>query len=137
MAELIERLSHVNCFQWHLEDESRATHDLRRAGQLKREIDRSNQRRVDGINTINRHCFERFRGIAGPSAVTLTESPGSVYDRITILALKIDHCRDAERVPILQEEATDLSEGLDRIIQELESGASRMKLYETLKIYET
>ncbi len=135
IARLVEHLALINCFQWHLEDESRATTDLAAAGRLKQEIDRSNQRRVDQINVLNRYCFERLP-TSQPTAPVLTESPGSIYDRLTILALKADHAELEDQVQILQEEASDLAEGLDQMFKNLETGSLRMKLYTTLKIYE-
>src|SRR5436189_929322 len=53
-AGLVATLSLVNCFQWHLEDECRASYaDSARLAALKREIDESNRRRVACIDAID------------------------------------------------------------------------------------
>ena len=67
---------------------------------MKRRIDRTNQRRNDLAEELDRCLLEWLaeRGLPNPAAPLHSESPGLMIDRLSILALKIYHTREeAER----------------------------------------
>ncbi len=79
-----------------------------------------------------------------------TETPGSVIDRLSILALRLYHmeeqaCRsDATdshiakakaRLEILHQQHLDLRESLGELLDDLFSGRKRLKVYRQFKMY--
>lgn len=128
------RLCLVNCFQWHLEDECRASYDdLARLGALKRAIDESNARRVRCIDELDARIVRELAPADGAGAVALI-TPANVIDRISILELKRYHAR-GEKAAVVAEELADARNGLDVLLADLASGRQRVKLYGTTKIY--
>ena len=97
-AALAERLQLINTFQWHEEDKSRdrSDNDTRLAA-VKRSIDASNRRRVKAVEAFDRFLHARLTraGLLAEAAPLHSESPGSIVDRITVLALKVFHVREA------------------------------------------
>jgi hypothetical protein len=139
---------------WHEEDKARAPEatDARIAA-VKRAIDRLNQQRNDAIEQIN-DCLEaelRARGVRPAADAPLnTETPGSVVDRLSILALRIFHLEEqlqrtdvdevhhrsvAGKLAICREQQADLSLGLKQLLDDLELGRKRHKNYRQLKMY--
>ena len=155
-GELLDTVAtqHLANFElWHSEDQARAPgatdHDL---AQVKRTIDRINQRR----NDLAERCDELLLAILAtahlptPSAELHSESPGLIIDRMSILALKLYHTteeivrpdapaghaeRNQERHRILLEQRTDLVDCLDALWQQVQQGRRRFKLYRQLKMY--
>ena len=88
---------------WHEEDIARSPDaDDSRIAQVKRNIDRLNQQRNDWIEKIDDHFSETLaaRGVTPrPGAGLNTETPGSVIDRLSILALRIYHMEEQIRRP--------------------------------------
>jgi hypothetical protein len=95
---LIERLQLINTFQWHEEDKSRdpVASDLTLAA-IKRSIDASNRRRVETVQAFDELLHARLleSGLMREKAPLHSESPGSIVDRLTVLALKVYHVREA------------------------------------------
>ena len=138
---------------WHTEDEARTpgATDAEIAG-VKRRIDRTNQRRNDLTEELDRILLEWLgeRALPCPSSPLSSESPGLIVDRLSILALKIYHTREEsertgapgghaarnrERLAILEEQRNDLAGCLDALWLETLAGARRFKLYRQLKMY--
>lgn len=143
----------ANCELWHIEDEARAlgATDEEIAG-VKRRIDRTNQRRNDLAEALDRILLEWLagRGLPRPDAPLHSESPGLMIDRLSILALKIYHTREeatradapeghAERnrlrLAVLEEQRADLAGCLDGLWRETLAGERRFKIYRQLKMY--
>lgn len=150
---LAARQHRANLELWHIEDEARrpGASDAELA-EVKRRIDRTNQRRNDAVEELDRYLLDQLaaRGLPNPEASLHSETPGLMIDRLSILALKIYHtreetCRDqappghvernCERLAILEEQRADLASCFDNLWSETLAGKRRFKLYRQLKMY--
>ena len=149
----VARQHRANFELWHIEDEARTpgATDAEIAG-VKRRIDRTNQRRNDLAEELDRILLDwlRERGLPRSEAPLNSESPGLIIDRLSILALKIYHTREEagrrdapighaernrDRMAVLEEQRSDLAGCLDELWQDTLAGARRFKLYRQLKMY--
>jgi hypothetical protein len=138
---------------WHIEDEARTpgASDTKLAN-VKRRIDRTNQRRNDLVEELDRALLDWLatQGLPNPAATLQSESPGLIIDRLSILSLKIYHTRqeadradapeghserNRERLGILEEQRADLACCLDALWRETLAGSRRFKIYRQLKMY--
>ena len=118
---------------------------------VKRSIDASNARRVRTIEVFDVEVMGLLARADLPVAAAPlhSESPGSIVDRIGVLALKLYHIR-AElstaggtadeaalhgRLESIGEQMQDLSGCLDRLFREIAAGERRIKLYRQVKVY--
>ena len=142
----------VDTVQWHLEDIVRPD-DVRPdvALQIKRRIDRSNQRRTDLVEQIDDVFMSRFMDVKPlPTAKLNTETPAWAIDRLSILALKIYHfgieaaradasaqhrAKCQSKLDVLLTQRTDLIAAIDTLLADLASGERVMKLYRQMKMY--
>ena len=143
----------ANIELWHIEDEARApgASDAELAD-VKRRVDRTNQRRNDLAEQLDRALLAWLepKGLPNQAAELNSESPGLMIDRLSILALKIYHTREEaerggapaghaarnlERLKILEEQRRDLAGCLDALWRETLTGTRRFKLYRQLKMY--
>ena len=149
----VARQHGANFELWHIEDEARAPRATDAAlADVKRRIDRTNQRRNDLAEELDQQLVEwlALRGLPHQAAPLHSESPGLIVDRLSILALKIFHTREeaarrdapaghAERnlarLRILEEQRADLAGCLDTLWDETLAGARRFKLYRQMKMY--
>jgi hypothetical protein len=156
ILELICRQHEQNYRLWHQEDIARSP-DVGDAeiAQVKRAIDRLNQKRNDLIEKIDDwlvECLAAPDKTARPqnAAPLNTETPGSVCDRLSILSLRIYHMQeqadrqDADdahrqralaRLAILDEQLEDLSTSLAELLDDITSGRKRLKVYRQFKMY--
>jgi hypothetical protein len=142
----------IDAVQWHLEDIIRNPNiDPAEALVLKRRIDRSNQERTDLVERIDSYFFQQYGAVKPlPEAVINTESPAWAIDRLSILILKIWHMRvetertDAhpdhlaqctQKLNVLNEQFSDLSAAIDRLLEDIASGRRYMKVYKQMKMY--
>jgi hypothetical protein len=151
--ELVRLQHRANFELWHIEDEARTPDatDAELAG-VKRRVDRTNQRRNDLAEELDRHLLGWLarQGLPNEDAELNSESPGLIVDRLSILALKIYHTREeagrmdapighAERnrarLRILEEQRADLAGCLESLWQETLAGTRRFKLYSQMKMY--
>lgn len=144
--------SHIDTVQWHLEDIVRdPSIDPVKGIYLKRKIDASNQERTDVVEYIDDFFLQRFADIVPlASAVINTESPAWAIDRLSILILKIYHMREEAirvdaieghrekcnaKLNILLDQQADLAGSVDALLQDIESGVKKMKVYRQMKMY--
>ena len=143
-----------NFLLWHEEDIARSRDVTdQKIAEVKRAIDGYNQQRNDWIEKID-DCFtamlEECGVQAGPHASLNTETPGSVIDRLAILALRIYHLREQTerediaadllesvqaKLAIAHVQHEDLSRSLQQLLDDIFSGAKRHKTYRQMKMY--
>ena len=146
---------HLRNFRlWHLEDIARDREVTDAViADVKRSIDAVNQERNDFIERIDAFLLEELtaRGIAGNESAPLnSETPGSMIDRGSILALKIHHMREeaeredapadhrsraADKVRVLEVQRSDLMDCLERLLADTVRGDRRFKVYYQMKMY--
>ena len=148
------REQHLANFElWHIEDQARAPRASdRQIADLKRAIDRTNQRRNDLMERCDAVLLASLKAAGLPSrgAELHSESPGLMLDRLSILALKIFHTREEigranapeghahrnrERLAVLEAQRDDLAGCLERLWQQVITGERRFKVYRQLKMY--
>ncbi|MGO1649557.1 MAG: DUF4254 domain-containing protein [Sphingobacterium sp.] len=152
----LEHLLYLKCWidtaQWHMEDVIRNPEiDSQEGLQWKRRIDRQNQERTDTVEYIDSYFLQQFLDIVpGGDAKINTESPAWAIDRLSILALKIYHMQQEttrtdvsqthlgscqNKLAILLEQRKDLSESIDELLADIQSGKKYMKVYRQMKMY--
>ncbi|MBN1852442.1 MAG: DUF4254 domain-containing protein [Pirellulales bacterium] len=139
---------------WHEEDMARSLDaDDTQIAKVKRTIDTCNQHRNDWIERIDEAILQFLASnaiVALPDAPLNTETPGSVIDRLSILALRIyhheeqleridaapaHHRRVKDRLVICLEQHADLSSALIVLLKDIFAGRKKLKLYRQLKMY--
>lgn len=142
----------IDTIQWHYEDIIRDPNIAAENGiLLKRKIDRSNQERTDLVEKIDDYYIELFKNVNYSNESKLnTESPGWVVDRISILCLKIYHMQEQterkdvseehvnnciKKLSVLKEQQEDLSQSFNELLDDLENGVKKIKVYRQMKMY--
>ena len=142
----------IDTVQWHLEDIIRDENiNPTDALKLKRTIDESNQKRTDLVEFIDSWFLEKFKNITPkPNAKINTETPAWAVDRLSILALKVYHMsyeanRESaseehrlncqKKLDILLTQKEDLSTSICQLIEDIENGDVKMKVYKQMKMY--
>ena len=146
-------LHFFNYSLWHEEDEARRDDvDDSVIANVKRNIDRFNQKRNDSIELLDTHILNLLKHYPGydETKPLNSETPGSIIDRISIISLKIYHmdeqtqrtdvsedhravCR--QKLARLQEQKHDLSICFTDLIKDYMSGKKTMKVYFQFKMY--
>lgn len=142
----------VDTVQWHLEDIIRNPEiEPVNALKLKRLIDVSNQKRTDLVEFIDGWFLSQFKLVKPNTDATInTETPAWAIDRLSILELKIFHMaveanrKDAtmdhraecnQKLAILLIQRVDLTNAIQQLIEDINSGKKYMKLYKQMKMY--
>ena len=142
----------IDTVQWHLEDIIRDENIAPvEALQIKRRIDSSNQQRTDLVEFIDSWFLQKYENITPDSNAKInSETPAWAVDRLSILALKVYHMSlEASRssasqehrfncnnkLNVLLEQKKDLSEAIDQLLFDIESGTVKMKVYKQMKMY--
>jgi hypothetical protein len=139
---------------WHQEDIARS-HDVGDAeiAKVKRTIDKLNQCRNDMIERLDDSLLEELSAagvLPRSDARQNTETPGSVIDRLSILALRVYHMDEQTRrtdagvthvakvkakLAVLQEQRRDLAASLGELLADVSAGRKRLKVYRQFKMY--
>lgn len=142
----------IDTVQWHLEDIIRKTDIDPAVGiLLKRRIDKSNQERTDLVEKVDDYFLEQFRGIVPkPGSRMNSETPAWLLDRMSILMLKIYHMREQTerkdvgadhiekcqiKLNILLEQKNDMRQAFDELIEDIQQGNRKFKVYRQMKMY--
>jgi uncharacterized protein DUF4254 len=142
----------IDTVQWHLEDLIRDPKiNPAEALVLKRRIDISNQDRTDMVERIDDYFLEVCQSVAlQPGARQNSETPAWLLDRMSILLLKIYHMqeqvtrKDADpvhiakcqaKLDVLMEQKTDMQLCFDELMDDLQKGIRKMKVYRQMKMY--
>lgn len=142
----------IDTVQWHLEDIIRDENiNPVEALKIKRRIDSSNQQRTDLVEFIDSWFLNKYKDILPKETAKInTETPAWAVDRLSILALKVYHmnleanredaseehrakCLEKLNVLLLQQQ--DLSTSIDTLLQNIENGDVKMKVYKQMKMY--
>ena len=143
-----------NYLLWHEEDIARSP-DVSDAkiAEVKRNIDRFNQARNDWIEKIDDWITADLeeRSIQSVANAKLnTETPGSVMDRLSIMALRIYHLEEQltrvdidqqhrekvnVRLAICRLQQKELSQSLNELLMDIYSKAKRHRTYRQMKMY--
>ena len=134
-------LHHNNLEQWRCEDTTRGV-DASDAtiAAAKRAIDAHNATRhvlVEAIDAALAGVVEQDR-----SAIPVTESPAMVFDRLSVLTIRL-HATEAGarrdqlagRLPLLRDQLTTLQQALDGLFDDVRAGRKRFVPYLSLKLY--
>jgi uncharacterized protein DUF4254 len=144
--QLLLELLRSNLEQWVLEDVTRASGvDDATIARAKRSIDRLN---------LGRHrLVERVDIVIGAAlaqsatAALATESPAMAFDRLTVLAIRLDRTQRAAqvagsgsdeldlRLQRLSGQLRELTEAIDTLLEDVRAGRRRFVPYEHLKLY--
>jgi len=152
--ELVCSQHQQNFRLWHQEDIARSpdVSDADIAG-VKRAIDRFNQQRNDLIEQLDDALVAELAAAGvqpDPGARLNTETPGSVIDRLSIIALRIYHMEEQARrvdaaaahiakvrarLDVLYQQHADLSNSLEELLADLFAGRKRLRVYRQFKMY--
>ena len=152
LEHLLYTKNWIDTVQWHLEDIIRDENiDSVEALQLKRRIDASNQQRTDLVEYVDSWFLKKYENISPKSNATInSETPAWAIDRLSILALKVYHmaqeanresadaehrAKCQEKLNVLLEQHKDLSTAIDQLLQNIENGDVKMKVYKQMKMY--
>ena len=152
LDHLLYHKNWIDTVQWHLEDIIRDPQiSPTDALAVKRRIDASNQDRTDMVEQLDEYFYKKYSTVEKRYNARLnTETPAWTLDRLSILQLKIYHMQvEVERddvddthrnkcqakLNVLQEQERDLSQAIDELMEDLESGKKVMKLYKQMKMY--
>jgi hypothetical protein len=142
----------IDTVQWHLEDIIRKPEiDPKDGIAIKRRIDKSNQDRTDMVEKLDDQFLERFRNITyKPGARMNSETPAWLLDRMSILMLKIYHMKEQTerkdatedhigkcqaKLSILLEQKSDMRAAYDELIEDIQNGNRKFKVYRQMKMY--
>ena len=154
LMEIVCKQHNFNFLLWHEEDIARSP-DVgdARIAEVKRTIDGYNQNRNDWIEKIDDWITEHLQQNliqAATSAPLNTETPGSVIDRLSILALRIYHLDEQaqrqnaspEHIESVQRKTAvcllqldDLSTSLEQLLSDIGAGRKRHLTYRQFKMY--
>lgn len=149
---LLFKKNWIDTVQWHLEDIIRDENiSPEHALLIKRRIDRSNQERTDLVEDMDSWFYNQFSGVTVSEDARLnTETPAWAVDRLSILALKVYHMdiearraeadafhreRCASKLAVLLQQKEDLMLAINHLLEEIEEGKVKMRLYKQMKMY--
>lgn len=152
LEQLLYAKNWIDTVQWHLEDIIRDENiNPDEALKIKRRIDASNQQRTDLVEFIDSWFLDQYKNTeVKPNAKINTETPAWAVDRLSILALKVYHMQveanreDASdehrlncnnKLNTLLEQHKDLSTAIDQLLDDIENGNVKMKVYKQMKMY--
>jgi hypothetical protein len=135
-----------NLEQWELEDVTRSPDaDDATVAQAKRAIDRLNLQRHDLAERVDAAFGASL--VQSATATLSTESPAMAFDRLSVLAIRLDQTKRAARMagnrdsdfgPRLRRlmgQLDELATAIDALLVDVRAGRRRFVPYEHLKLY--
>lgn len=154
LLALVCREHQCNFRLWHQEDLARCPEASDAAvAAVKRAIDKLNQQRNDCIEAIDEFLLKELEAWGTrprPRARLNSETPGSIIDRLSILALRLYHMdeqarrRDVDQghrlraaacLAVLRQQHRDLSGSLAELLADIFAGRKLLKVYRQFKMY--
>ncbi|MEM7180858.1 MAG: DUF4254 domain-containing protein [Spirochaetota bacterium] len=152
VSYLIYHKNQIDSEQWNMEDIIRIPDlEVDRFIATKRTIDKLNQQRVDTVEKLDDYVYKLYSSVEkSPDAKLNSETPAWLIDRMSILELKIYHMQEQtertdasaehtancqNKLDILLEQRSDLTQCLKEMIQDLQAGTKYMKVYRQMKMY--
>lgn len=152
LEHLLYSKNWIDTVQWHLEDIIRDEDiDPVEALKLKRRIDKSNQKRTDLVEYIDSWFLDKYKDITPKKNAKInTETPAWAVDRFSILALKVYHMnleanrkeaseshreKCSKKLNVLLEQKEDLTTSINQLLNDIENGEVKMKVYKQMKMY--
>ena len=153
MALVCEQFS-FNFLLWHEEDIARSP-DVgdTKIAEVKRKIDGHNQNRNDWIEKIDDWLTEQLEtaGLVPEDGAPMnTETPGSVVDRLSIMALRIYHMQEQrdrddateehratveQKLAVCMLQLDELGAALEHLLTCIQAGKVRHRTYRQFKMY--
>jgi hypothetical protein len=143
---LLLQLHRNNVQQWDREDAARRdASDDRAVAAAKRDIDALNTKRHELVEAIDAALATGIE--QSPSAPPTTESPAMVFDRLSVLMIRIastegaarspraDRDLYAARLPVLRRQLAFMQEALEALFDDVRTGRRRFVPYQSLKLY--
>jgi hypothetical protein len=143
---LLLELHDSNLRQWDLED-------VTRVSEASDSAIAAAKRAIDKLNLTRHHLIEEIDSVAhatlkqSTTAPFATESPGMVFDRLSVLVIRIARTAEkarsgpegaesyAGRLASLQRQLAALSSALESLLRDVRAGTRRFLPYEHLKLY--
>ena len=135
-----------NVVQWNREDATRGDDaDDHTVAAAKRDIDALNTKRHELVEAIDEALAAAID--QAPAAPPTTESPAMVFDRLSVLVIRISSTEDAAtserddrdlyaaRLPVLRRQLALLQEALEALFDDVRAGRKRFVPYQSLKLY--
>jgi hypothetical protein len=152
--ELVCTQFSFNFLLWHEEDIARSP-DVgdKKIAEVKRKIDGYNQNRNDWIEKLDDWFTEQLEAngiVAEEGAAMNTETPGSVIDRLSIMALRIYHMQEQierddateqhreavqHKLAVCMLQLDELASALQHLLANIEAGNVRHRTYRQFKMY--
>jgi hypothetical protein len=147
LMELLLELLRSNLEQWELEDVTRLPRsDDATVGRAKRAIDRLNLERHRLAERVDAAIDATL--VQSASATPSTESPAMAFDRLSVLAIRLDRTHRAARMAEngdgddfgrrlvrLRGQLDTLAAAIDALLEDVRAGRRRFFPYEHLKLY--
>ena len=143
---LLLALHHNNVVQWNRENATRGDDaDDHTVAAAKRDIDALNTKRHELVEAIDEALAAGID--QAPAAAPTTESPAMVFDRLSVLVIRISSTEDAAtserddrdlyaaRLPVLRRQLALLQEALEALFDDVRAGRKRFVPYQSLKLY--
>jgi hypothetical protein len=144
--QLLLALLRSNLEQWELEDVTRAPAvDDATVARAKRSIDRLNLERHRLAERVDAAIDAAL--VQSANATPSTESPAMAFDRLSVLAIRLDRTQRAARMAgdgggdfswrlqRLSDQLDELTAAIDALLHDVQAGRRRFVPYEHLKLY--
>lgn len=151
LLQLVEENHKRNFTLWHHEDDARREDKgFEFVYHAKRAIDRNNQERNDFIEKMDQYLFGLFGDHFTETTAMNSETPGSIIDRLSIMALKEYHMQeevdreDASsehikqcgfKLSVIRKQIEDLRSSLTELLDGCKSGSRGFRVYFQFKMY--